>query len=219
MSQALAPLVLRPASRAQNAQRQLLMLKFTLDTNCIIDVDENRSNACAIRALAEAHKNGIANVAVVAIMASEKQRPGDMVSNFGQFQKRLLDLSLNHLGLCLPLGRFDITFFDHCIFAGPNEVELERKIHLILFPNLELNFQHYCNVKKISSDLSAGWQKSHEPWRKALCDVQALWNHINAQRNVFVSSDGNFLKVQNKAALLALGAGKIEYPTEAVALL
>ena len=50
-------------------------------------------------------------------------------------------------------------------------------------------------------------------------DVQALWSHINAQRNVFVSSDGNFHKVQNKAALLALGAGKIEYPTEAVALL
>jgi hypothetical protein len=73
------------------------MVSFTLDTNCIIDVAENRPGAAAIRALADAHAAGEADVALVAVSASERQ-PGDKyLDNFNVFQERLTALRLNHL--------------------------------------------------------------------------------------------------------------------------
>ena len=47
---------------------------FTLDTNCVIDVAEKRPAAKAVQALADAHAAGKADVAVIAITASEKKQ-------------------------------------------------------------------------------------------------------------------------------------------------
>ena len=46
---------------------------FTLDTNCIIAVDESRPEAAAILELARTHQTGRASVGLVAISASERQ--------------------------------------------------------------------------------------------------------------------------------------------------
>ncbi|UXN73192.1 hypothetical protein N8D56_19795 [Devosia sp. A8/3-2] len=40
------------------------MLTFTLDTNCIIDLEEGRPQAASVRALADAHAMGAAEVAL-----------------------------------------------------------------------------------------------------------------------------------------------------------
>src|SRR5262249_2848608 len=70
------------------------MWKFTLDTNCWIAVEENRPEAADIRALANAHAAGVADVAIVAISASEKQKGGRYLRNFEEFQSRLNSLQL-----------------------------------------------------------------------------------------------------------------------------
>jgi hypothetical protein len=52
---------------------------FTLDTNCLFVVDESRPEAADVRALASAHQAGQADVAVVAISASENRQGGGSI--------------------------------------------------------------------------------------------------------------------------------------------
>src|SRR5262245_27959693 len=82
------------------------LLTFTLDTNCIIAVDENRSEAEAVRQLALAHRNKLASVGLVAISASERQRDGANLQNFDEFKKRLESLGLGDLDLLEPMAYY-----------------------------------------------------------------------------------------------------------------
>jgi hypothetical protein len=117
------------------------MVSFTLDTNCIIAVDEGRPEAASIRRLAKAHARSEADVAIVAIMASEKQRHGGWLENFVNFQDRLARLSLAHLGLCNPM-----LYFGHCFWSDKKQQALEQKIHEILFPRIERSLSDFCEA-------------------------------------------------------------------------
>lgn len=191
------------------------MLSFTLDTNCVIDVDEHRPGEPSVRSLADAHADGAADVAVVAIMASEKQRGGGTLDNFGIFKQRLDLLRLGQLGLCLPLCYFDISYWDHCLWSGPVEKELDLRIHQILFTDIKPDYREFCDEKGLPSS-PVIWDKTRHIWRNAKCDVQAIWSHVNARRDVFVSNDKNFH--DHAAELVALGAGRIETPATGAAL-
>jgi hypothetical protein len=65
------------------------MRTFTLDTNCLAAVDESRTEAVAVRVLAEAHAAGTAHVAVVGISASENQQAEGYIRNFADFREQL----------------------------------------------------------------------------------------------------------------------------------
>jgi hypothetical protein len=45
-------------------------------------------------------------------MASEKQRAGGLLEDFGVFQERLRTLDLDHLGLVLPMLYWNISFWE-----------------------------------------------------------------------------------------------------------
>lgn len=191
------------------------MLTFTLDTNCLIDVEENRPHAPAIRSLADAHARGEANVAVVAISASEKQKHGLVLANFNEFRDRLEGLRLGHLEIMKPMKYWDVSFWDWDYWTNPEMEQLERRIHDILFPKLEFQWADFCRTRHLDPNiLSRGTE-----WHNAKCDVQALWSHVYHQRGVFVTRDGNFHKVTKKSALISLGAGRIEQPGVAIAML
>ena len=76
-----------------------MLRTFTLDTNCLIAVANNEPAAGAVRALADAHTAGRADVAVVAMSASEKQQGGHYIRNFAVFRDRLVSLGLGHLNV------------------------------------------------------------------------------------------------------------------------
>ena len=89
---------------------------------------------------------------------------------------------------------------------------LERSIHDILHPNVHFAYADFCAAAGIapeSTPLSGRWLN-------AKCDVQAMWSHINAANDVFVTEDKRFLTPDRRAALIALGAGSILTPNEAV---
>jgi hypothetical protein len=79
------------------------MRSFTLGTNCLIAIDEDRPEAVAVRALADAHAAGKADVAAVAISASEKQSGGGSIENFAEFRRRMAVLGLAHLDALPPV--------------------------------------------------------------------------------------------------------------------
>lgn len=181
-------------------------LTITLDTNCIVDIDENRKDAPFVRKLVEAHAAGAAVVHVIAIMASEKQKGGGHLASFEEFTERLRRLGLGHLPQLLPLMYFDVSYWDHCLCPSEEDARLDGAIHEILFPDVPDRY------------LEGGTDEQLARWRNAKCDVQALWSHIHAGNDVFVSGDRNFHKASKLPRLLALGAERILKPKDAAAL-
>jgi hypothetical protein len=191
------------------------MTSFTLDTNCLIDVDDDRPAKPFVLALLAAAKARTADVAMVASSASERQPGGGHLANIGEFQQRMEDLGFGHLVLLQPIGRWDLSFYDHCIYASPEQSAREELIFRTLFPNTEPSWVAYAQGKGLSEDdlTSRGaWD-----WRNRLCDVQAFWTHHEYKRDVFVTSDQNFsdriLKVPD------FGSARILTPQQAAALL
>ena len=100
------------------------MITITLDSNCLIDIEESRQAAPEVRALAGAHTAGTADVAVIAMSASERPKPGHSVNNFSEFEDRLVALGLAHLNIVLPMLYWDISFWDHGLWADDAMVDL-----------------------------------------------------------------------------------------------
>ncbi len=188
-------------------------MKVTLDTNCIIDLEENRPAAPFVKTLIDLHNNRSINLRVVAISASERKPNGIYASNFAEFQQKIAAVGLEDIEILHPIAYLDVTFLDWCLLADDQMVQLERKIHEVLFPSIDFDYGEYCKKQGLDPDNSG---EMGQTWRRAKCDVQALWSHINAGGDIFVTSDRNFRKQTKKHRLIALGAGDILTPHDAV---
>ena len=188
---------------------------FTLDTNCIIAVDEGRPEAGDVLKLVRADAKGLASVALVAISASEKQRGGGTLESFAQFKERLDLLGLGSLELLMPMLYWDVGFWDYGLWCNDEMAALEAKIHAILFSGIAINHSEYCE----QNDLDPATTPMQSKWRNAKCDVQAFWSHVHHKRDVFVTSDKNFLAESKLPSLEALSGARLLTPPQAVALL
>jgi hypothetical protein len=199
------------------------MLSFTLDTNCIIALDElqsdqashRRSEAEAVQKLIVAHSAAIADVAVVAISASERQRDNSQLEDFSVFEDRIGTLGMEKLNLLHPMMYNDVTFWDASLWVDEEMLKFEASIHDILFSNIPFSWSDYCAANEIADVPETPDRK----WRNAKCDVQAFWTHAWHKRDVFVTSDINFHTVSKKARLISLAGGRIETPISAAGLL
>lgn len=185
--------------------------RFTLDMNCLIDVEDERTNGSFIREIVSCHgRNGI-NVAVSAIGASERQRNKRYAQNFSEFQEKLKAIGFDGLEILLPLAYMDVCFFDHCVMVDETDT-LESDIHAVLFPSIEFMWVDYAKARGLPVDAL------DTNWRNAKCDVLGLWCHIKHGGGIFVTSDGNFHTLTKRDKLKALGVGTIAYPKAAAAL-
>ena len=180
---------------------------FTLDTNCLIALENEEPNAVALCELVSRHLVGSVNVACVAISASEKQKTGSQLSNFQEFQDRLKMIGLSQIENLKPKGYWDITFLDWCLWADETET-VESNLHKILFPS------HQFDAPVAVSGIEDQNVSQLSKWRNRKCDVLALWTHVHERRRYFVTSDMNFSK--KKAALDSAGFGIIVSPNEAL---
>jgi hypothetical protein len=190
------------------------MYRFSLDTNCIYAIEEGRPEALALRELVSAHSNGTADVALVAISASERQRHKPLES-FDEFSERIDKLDLGSMEKLKPMFYWDVTFWDFSFEPDDDWKHAETEIHHILFSRVEFLWPDYCAkrcipVDDVHSDLK---------WKNAKCDVQAYWSHVYAARTVFVTSDGNFHKKSKSAALTKRFGGHVATPAQALQLL
>ncbi len=191
------------------------MRTFTLDSSCIDAIDEGRAEVKFIRALADAHTAGKAKVALVALSVAEKHQFGSYFDDFDAFRDHLAALDLAHLDVLKPMAYFDISFPDWCIETDNATQAIEKKIHDILFPQSQYTWQDYADANGLDPD-------SLSPpgdWRRHKCAVLEMSAHISSKRDVFVTADDDFHKPATKSALIGLGAGHIERPQQAVALI
>lgn len=163
------------------------MASFTLDTNCIIDIDEGRPAASCVQTLLSAWRSGDADLALVASSASERQKGGTYLSSFGIFDERGNTLGFEGMPLLLSIGRWDLSFFGQTLSPSPGWVEREAAIYRTLFPNSPFNWPEYAEAKGVDAkdNSTSAWSR----WRNQILDAQAVWAHDHADRQVFVTSD------------------------------
>jgi len=191
------------------------MLNITLDMNCIIDLEQRNVRAFHLEKLIQMHNDQRINLRVVAISASERKPDGTYLSNISEFKDRIAPLGLAEVGILPTLGYIGLSFIGYCLISGGALSELEREIQSILFPTIEREYSSFCEKQGIDRDNPEARRK----WRNTKCDVLALWSHIWHNGDIFITSDKNFHKKTKKAKLVALGAGRILKPKEAVRFL
>ena len=165
----------------------------TLDHNCLIDLEEDGAPAHPLKTLITAHRQGCATLRVVAVGASERTREGSSLTQYGVFEARLQRLDLCDLPVIKPLGVYDVTYYDHCLLADDEMVDLHDDLKKILFPG------------------TASLTRSQQ------CDVLSMWAHIYHGGDTFITRAGNFSHHANELA--TKGAGAIMSPADALAAL
>jgi hypothetical protein len=189
------------------------MINATLDMNSIIDLEKKKGDWMHIEHLIKMYEKGQIRLRVVAISASEQKPDRTYPSNFSEFKDRIAAIGLEMAEILKPLGYVGITYNDWCVVAdkktGPM-VNLERKIHRILFPETQFSYREFC--KKNHIDINS--HPMDHNWRNHKCDVLALWSHIYYGGGIFVTRDADFHR--KKCALIALGAGQILEPKDTI---
>lgn len=185
------------------------MLRVTLDTNSIIDLEQNSPFAPALRELVALHRAGNVRLCVSAIAASERDRdPATGEPSFEHFTAKLSAADLADAEELAPPAYWDIAFWDHFIWAELGDT-LEPQISAILFPN---GMKPHGRVPNETAEQ----RRVREAGTNQLCDVLTLWCHIHYGGHVFVTRDKVFHQATKKPRLIALGAGQILEPDHAL---
>lgn len=192
------------------------MIKVTLDFNCLIDIDENRDGASAIQEIIMLRKSEQLALVIPGIGASERKKGTDGVAAFfNEFKDRLAKHDIPNECISYPFARTDMTYADASYFApdDPKHQILEWEVHQILHPEWQYNYQAHLQKKESSSatvDLK---------WRNRILDTLTMCCHLENKSDLFVSSDKNFFKETKMPKLIALGAGLIAKPIDALSLI
>jgi len=119
-------------------------MKVTLDTNCIIDLEENTSTAPFLRQLISLHDANKIILRTVAISASERKKGGTYAENFSEFKQKVAAAGLGHVKILPTLAYVGMCYVDWCYPVGEETLLFEQKIHEVLFPNIEFYYSDYC---------------------------------------------------------------------------
>ena len=168
-------------------------MKITLDHNVVIDLVNGTARVSNLRAQIEA---GVYQPFVVEIGASEMRERGIQPDRYDLFETLLCDAGLDAAPRLAPLGIYDVTFYDHCLWSS-KELDAEVDgIESILFVD------------------SPPARPGSKIWLNRTCDVMSMWCHIRAENDVFATSDGNFFKTSKLPRLISLGAKRVARPEE-----
>lgn len=172
---------------------------ITFDTNCVIDVDEARNAKADVLKLVRAHREGKVDAAFVAVSASERQKGDTYLETYNDFLARLQNLDLEDIPQIHGMAYCDISYWDHALWASPDDTELERRIHEVLFPKIDFNFADFARTSGIEpTDTKSPEAKR---WRNAWCDRQMIWSHMHHRRTQFVTSDRNFKALEKQGLI------------------
>ncbi|WP_430009564.1 hypothetical protein [Methylophaga lonarensis] len=178
------------------------MKSFTLDSNCIIDLEEYRPAAAHLEELKRLCHSGVIELAVVSVSASENQPTGQALRDYAEFEAKLERAGLTSARELYPIGIWDLGYWDHMLWSGE---ELERQVYGIkdiLFPSV----QHEPPTEPAANS----------KWRNQMCDVLVAWAHGFHKTDYLITRDKNFHK--KATDLVQYGIRNIVTPEEALKL-
>ena len=185
--------------------------RVALDTNCLIDLEQQSELGEQVADLRALHNAGRIELCIPAVSASERQPGGVYFHNFKEFEQRLEALGLSSATLLSPIAYFGIAFFGHGLYGGAESSALDEAIHDILHPEIAFGYRDYCSAHGLDPEATL-----NRRWRNAKCDVLIAWTHIHYRCNLLVTNDDNFHKLTKVARLTALGAGPVVRTADAM---
>lgn len=176
--------------------------KFTLDTNCMLAVDDERETAIHIKKVLQAHKLGLIELAIVAAAASERQQGNIYLEQYEMFEERRRTLGFGDAEVLQVIGRHDVSYWGHCLGSTDEWESRENQIYKVLFPNSEIELKDFVSARGLDPDetTSEEYQKAYGRWRNNILDAQAYWAHDHNDRDVFVTHDKAYKKLNGHPA-------------------
>ena len=194
-------------------------MKFSLDWNCVIEVEEGQPQADAVNTLIAAHRMGQIEVALLEASASENTKSKVFPGNAELFLKRVARLGWDDLPLVPMPGIRGLSYWDHAYYVDDSEA-FERKfdaIWAVMAPRFARHPQAHLKPDQTLDD-AAIQSDGLSKWRNTWCDAMSAYTHIHAKRDVFVTN--NTRDFQGHAeALEPLGMTRIATPNDAVQVL
>ncbi|ULK98753.1 hypothetical protein [Bradyrhizobium sp. I71] len=166
------------------------MKSFTLDMNCLIAIENDEPAKVHVLALIEAADAKKIALSMVASGASERQPGGVYLNNIADFKERMRSLGFGSVDLLKPIGRQDISFWDHAIYGSEEAAAREKQIFEALFPRHSASWSEYAAAHGADVDNLSSTQG--RKWKNMLGDAQAFWGHEYYGADHFVTSDDNF---------------------------
>ena len=114
-----------------------MIMKLTLDTNCIIALENGEAAASEIHQLVQHAQVGTVELAILGISASENQKAFYQGQDFTGFQNRVSVLGLGKLVILKPIAFWDVTFWDWCISPTDKDIKLLNDLWVVIFPKSE----------------------------------------------------------------------------------
>lgn len=152
--------------------KKVVMIKLTLDTNCVINLlDYKSESATSVDELTEILRYGLdgdVNIAITTRVESDFNKDKD------EERKTELTKRISMFPVIGTVARFDISKFDSGdVLVGKEHQSLEKELIGIIFPGLKKEDTHYSN--KIN-------------------DIDHLMGHKLNKRDVFVTDDQQIIK-------------------------
>ena len=176
----------------------MVIPKLTLDTNCIIAVEQHEASEQIILNLRRLHDEGCVHLRLVAASASERQVRGQPVRTFNDWVTYVTDLGFGGLEILRPIAIYGIAIYGQAVFGGGAASELYDAVGNALFPDW-----FPARVERV-------------PSTNKICDVLMMWSHIRYQGDCFISlNTRDFRRQTALPKLVKLGAGSVLTPLEA----
>lgn len=193
-------------------------MRLTLDWNCVIEVEEKRSQAACVLELIDRHQKGQFEVALLAASASENMRSRCFPGSANLFVERVAALGWTDLPLVPMPAVWGLSYFDFSYWVEDGD-QFERDMDALwqaMAPNV---------AKDPAGHLAAGTslnddtiQSEHlQKWRNTWCDVVSAYSHIQEGRGIFVTNNTRDFQ-RNAEKLAALGMRDIATPSEALSM-
>ena len=165
------------------------MQTVLVDTNCLIDLAEDRQPRAADLRRIVAGQGSEYEVVVPAITASENPKRGSAPKTWDEFVDLLRRAGLSNARVLSPMGYWDVTFWDHALWVDDEMKELEVKVHRTLAPDFDMADR--TNDRK---------------WRNVKCDVQVVWTAAWHGVDTLITGDNPILSKAGKLGGLGIEA-------------
>ena len=193
-------------------------MKLTLDWNCVIEVEEVRSQCCDVLELIERHRAGSIEVALLAASASENTKSKVFPGNAEVFMARVAQLGWDDLPLVRMPGVYGLSYWDFAYYVNDADLfdQQMAAIWSIIAPKVRQELSdHLPGIRDPSDGILQSPQLAK--WRNTWCDVMSAYCHIHERRDIFVTNNTRDFQA-NAKGLAALGMIQIATPVETVRL-
>jgi hypothetical protein len=149
-------------------------VKFTLDMNAIIDIDEGREPHCtALRDLGSLAEKHDIEVFYCVAGAAERQKNGNIGKDYRYYEARLKSLGLSHLKeITLPLGTWGESYWGKVNWGTEKVRAFQNSVATVFFGSI-------------------AWKDLKPNERR---DVETFVSHVENGGAVFITRDSHFLK-------------------------